>query len=159
MANLVGAIAKVANQTMGAQAFVEIGFGLIVSESPLTMRIETGGKNLDLTYPDFLYVAQHLTDYEIPYNILSEEKATHPHKLATDFTEIREIDDFYVMHEGRQDVLVGSGLLGNFNGQGTIKLLNHLFMGNKVIWICLQGGSKYVIIDRIGEMDGDTTAS
>lgn len=121
-------------------------FGTVRSESPLTIEI---GQKITLT-ERFVTVAQHLTDYEIPYNILSEESATHRDKLKTEFNEISEIDDFYVMHEGRQDVQVGGGLLGVFNGTGTIKLLNHLMEGDRVILLRMEGGDQYVVIDRIG---------
>lgn len=150
MADIAGAIRETIANYNNAVKSAGVLFGTVKTEEPLSIELDT-----KITLPKrFLAVAQHLTDYEIPYNILSEERATHRDKLKTEFTEVREIDDFYVMHEGRQDVQVGSGSLGNFNGRGTVKLLNHLMEGDRVILLRMEGGNMYIVMDRIGEKNG-----
>ena len=145
MANLVNAINKVVNDAIGAQTFCDIGFGTITSESPLTMEVQTDGGILELTYPDFIYVAQHITDYDIPFEL-------NQRYLSNELTSIQKTTGFFAIHVGEQVVDVRDGYIGDYIGQGTIRLLNHLIVGDKVIYVRIQGGHKYIIMDRIGEV-------
>ena len=152
MADLYRTLAEVAKKGINAQSFCEVGFGRIVQEKPVHMKIQSGEKELIVKEEEGLvFIARHLTDYQIPYEILSEVKATHPEKLPTAFTNITEIAGHYVIHDGKRYVEVEPGSNGGFDGTGTIKLLNHLMVDDKVIYMRMQGGSRFVIMDRLGE--------
>ena len=123
-------------------------YGRVKSVEPLSVEIDP---KLTLT-EKFLVVAQHLTDYEIPFEILSVEKASHPEKLPTELTNIREVNGLYAEHDGKRYVQPDPpGELKKFDGQGTIKLLNHLMVDDKVILLRLEGGHQYIVTDRVPE--------
>ena len=123
-------------------------FVVVTSEDPLEITLLTDGKIV--LKKRFLIVAQHLTDYEIPYEILSIEKATHREKLSTEITNIREVNGLYVEHDGKHYVEPDPpGEFKRFDGQGTIKLLNHLLLDDKVILLRMEGGHAYFVIDRL----------
>lgn len=123
-------------------------YGRVKTLAPLAIEIDA---KLTLT-EKFLVVAQHLTDYEIPYELLSAGRASHPEKLPTELTEIQEVNGLYVEHEGKRYVEPDPpGEIKDFDGQGTIKLLNHLMVNDKVILLRLEGGHQYIVIDRIPE--------
>lgn len=124
MSVLYDAMKSVAAQYEQNQNPVRLLFATILQAEPL--RVELDNK-LILDEKYFL-VAQHLTDYEIEA------------ELTTD-----EIEEFFVEHEGRQDVQVDIGLQ-----KGRIKLKNKLKSGDRVIVIALEGGQFFVILDRIG---------
>lgn len=145
MATLVDALSKLNHATLSNQTFADIGFGTITSEAPLTMTIMSENGELNLKAPTFVHVAQHLTDYEIEYEL-------NQNKTETELTHIAKTSGFYVQHEGKQAVEVSKGSLEGFVGKGTIKLLNHLEIGDLVIYARMHGGSKYIILDRIGEV-------
>ena len=121
-------------------------YGRVKSTEPLAIEIDA---KLTLT-EKFLVLAQHLTDYEIPYELLSEGRAAHPEKRPTKLTEIQEVGGLYVEHEGKRYVQPDPpGEIKNFDGQGTIKLFNHLMVDDKVILLRLEGGHQYIVIDRV----------
>ena len=127
-------------------------FGLVTAEDPLEITLE--GSRLKIP-ARFLTVAQHLTDYEIPFEILSIEKATHKEKLPTELTNIREVNGLYAEHDGKRYVQPDPpGEIKKFDGQGTIKLLNHLLVDDRVILIRMEGGNMYIVIDRLPEEEG-----
>lgn len=123
-------------------------YGRVKSVEPLAVEIDA---KLTLT-EKFLVVAQHLTDYEIPYEILSEGRATHKEKLPTELTEIQAVGGLYVEHDGKHYVQPDPpGEIRDFDGQGTVKLLNHLMVDDKVILLRLEGGHQYIVMDRVPE--------
>lgn len=134
-----------------------IVFGTVKTEAPLSIELDS-----KLILPTrFLTVAQHLTDYEIPYEMLNLDRAMHRDKLETSLTETNKTSGFYVEHEGRHDLLVDphAGEFHEFNGTGTIQLLNHLMENDRVILERMENGNMYVVLDRIGEGDQHATTS
>lgn len=124
-------------------------FGCVKTIAPLSIEID--GK-LVLS-EKFLTVAEHLTDYEIPYEMLNMDKATHKEKRQTEIVETNLTNGFYVEHEGRQELLVdpNAGEFKEFNGQGTIKLYNHLLEGDRVILARMEAGHQFIVLDRLPE--------
>lgn len=149
MSTFYDALLGLSGDLLSAQKLSAPLFGRVVSEEPLRVELERTRLVLE---PEFLTVAQHLTDYEIPYEILSLEKATHRDKLPTELTNIRTVNGLYVEHDGKHYVEPDPpGELKRFDGQGTIKLLNHLMVDDRVILQRMEGGNMYLVIDRLPE--------
>ena len=83
--------------------------------------------------------------------MLNEAAATHRDKKETSLHQIAQISGHFVNHDGQRVVQVNQGSLGQFNGAGTLRLLNHIMEGDKLILVRMQGGHKYVILDRLAE--------
>ena len=145
MSLLYQAMQRVARDYDGNRVGTGILFGKVRAVRPL--KIEIDGK---LTLEEeFLTLVEHLTDYEIPFEILRSAEATHAEKRPTVLNKIAKVAGFFVQHEGRHDVQVEPGTLSNFHGEGTLKLYNHLREGDVVILARMAGGHLYIVLDRV----------
>lgn len=138
MGKFADAVSEIARQQASATTFADGCFGIVKSEKPLRVELESG----IVLEEEFLGVCQHVTDYEIEYEL-------NQNLAGTELTEIASTSGFYVDHEGRHNLQVQSGEFKSFVGKGTIKLLNHLLVGDKVFMIRFLNGQFFQIIDRI----------
>jgi Protein of unknown function (DUF2577). len=139
MSNLQEAIKTIVNKSMASQTSCDGEFGTIKTIDPITVELQNG-----IVVPSALIgVCQHITDYEIAFEL-------NQNKEATELSEIREIENFFVEHEEEHDVQIrGEGALRDFEGKGTIKLLNHLEVDDKVFMLRFSNGQFFVIVDRV----------
>lgn len=149
MSAVYNALATMFANQDGAQKRAGVLFGTVRTIAPLSIELES-----KLTLPkEFLTLPEHLTDYEIPFEILNPSEATHAEKRPTVLDKIAQIAGFFVQHEGRHDVQVEPGTLEDFHGEGTIKLYNHLLPGDRVILLRMENGNMYIVMDRIGKAE------
>lgn len=132
-AGLVEKIKRTAQEANEAAKPVNVCFGVVVSKSPLRIKVEQkmilGESQLILT--------RNVTDYTASVTVQWEtEDHSIRHKHAEGSGEDTEYSEVPHMH----------------SVVGTKKVLMHnaLEDGDEVIMIRQQGGQKYVVIDRIG---------
>lgn len=142
MSILYDSVKQIVAEYDGAAKRAGVLFGTVASVGPLSVILDN---KLTLT-DQFLTVAQHITDYDIPFEL-------NQRYLSNELTQIQKTSGFFAIHEGKQPVGVENGYIGDYIGQGTIRLLNHLLVGDRVIVLRMENGNQYVIIDRIGEKD------
>ena len=151
MSRLYEAMQRIARDYDQNRSAAAVLFGKVKCAAPLEVEID--GK-LTLT-EHFLTVAEHLTDYEIPFELRNAERATHPEKKESQWSNISQTENLYVMHEGRQEVCAQNAQMARFNGQGTLYLCNHLRKGDIVLLLRMDGGHMYVVADRVAQAKGD----
>lgn len=142
MSALYQAMKRVVNEYDANKAGTNVHFGTVRGEKPLEIELDS---KLRLE-ERFFVVAEHLTDYEIEFEL--NENLT-----GNELTGIRQIEGWYAQHEGQQTVVVNSGGIQGYTGKGTVKLLNHLKAGDRVIVLRMEGGQQFVVADRIGKVN------
>lgn len=98
-------------------------FGTVKTIKPLTIELDN-----KLTLEESYFVmAKHLTDYKIECELQTED-----------------IQNFFVQHEGKQEVQVQKGLQ-----KGEILLKNALKVGDRLILLRMEGGQQFIVLDRM----------
>ena len=106
----------------------DLRFGTVASVTPLSVRISS-----DLILPEsVLIVPQHLTDYTVNVNI----------GLVTDESTNEEVEEGDIIEDVDEDVTEGVD-------ERILTVYNALEVGDTVVLIRNQGGSSYLILDRI----------
>jgi hypothetical protein len=123
MANLIEVLKQTALDAVNSQNPTSIIYGKVLSAEPLTIQV-----NSKLTLDDtFLVLTKNVSDYEAEIDI--------------DYTGDGEIEI-----EG-----VAGNLLKQLSISGAkITIHNALKAGDEVVMIQMQGGQKYVVLDKIG---------
>lgn len=123
MANLIEVLKQNALDAVNSQNPTSIIYGIVLSAKPLTIQV-----NSKLTLDDtFLVLTKNVSDYEAEIDI--------------DYTGDGEIEI--------------EGVAGNILKQlsissAKITIHNALKAGDEVVMIQMQGGQKYVVLDKIG---------
>lgn len=138
--NFVQVLKALAVDAVDATYPVNVLFGTVTAEDPdLTIRIDQ--TQIDLT-KDFLVKTRNVTDYYVDMTVDHvTEDTTEPmtSKMAggggdASFTSHNHKHSHIHPYKGRKPFLVHSRLL----------------VGEKVILIKMQGGQKFIIVDRVG---------
>lgn len=106
---------------------VGLCFGKVRSESPLEIELETEQSNVVLTKP-FLILSRNVTDYDL------EMTVNH----ITEKMQKGGKDPSFTSHKHE------------YKGRKIFRVHKALKKGENVILIGLQGGSKYLVLDRVG---------
>lgn len=124
MANpLLEVIKKVAIDAVEANNPVNVVFGTVTSESPLEITID---QKLILT-KEFLILTRSVTDYEVNMQV----------NHVTEKMSGGGGDPSFASH------------MHQYKGTKPFKVLNALKQGEKVLLIAMQGGQKFVVVDRV----------
>jgi len=131
----VKALKKAATGAVEAGNPVNVCFGKVTKVNPLEILVEQklrlGAAQLVLCRN----VTDHMTEVTVQWESESH-KIRHMHKESTgSFTDYEEAPHEHVI-EGQKNILLHNGLEVN----------------DEVILLRQQGGQKYIVIDRVGEM-------
>ena len=134
MADLVESMKKAAVDAVNASKPAMIFFGTVTNASPLEINVE---QKMTLTIEQ-LILSRNVTEHEIEMTVshLTELEAAHTHAV--------------------QDTYTGGGSssptshLHAYTGRKKFKVHNGLVKGDVVILIRMQGGQKFIVIDRLG---------
>ena len=138
--NLVNLIKEIAVGAVSASEPVQIVYGVVVSESPLKIKIDS---NYVLT-EEFLDLSINVTDHEVMMKVDEETEidksiGTSHYHPGTGFN-VPNID---TSHKHR------------YKGKKKYTVLNGLKVGETVLLMQVQGGQKYVVMDRVIRRGGD----
>lgn len=123
MTNLLDVIKQISKETMEASKPAGITFGTVVNISPLEIQIEQ-----KLTLPEeFFKLTKAVTDH---YVDISVNHVTEQRSGGGSYAEFASHDHEY---SGRKKFLVHNGLQ----------------VGEEVILLQVQGGQRYIILDRV----------
>jgi hypothetical protein len=112
----------------------QILFGTVISASPLKIQIEQK-LTLDESY---FVLARNVTDYQVEMSIdhWTENETAHVHAVQDTYTGGGTSSPTSHRHE--------------YKGRKTFTVHNKLKEGEGVILIRVQGGQKFIVIDRLG---------
>ena len=122
MPNLVQLIKQAATEAVEAQNPTNVVYGNVIGTEPIQIQID---QKLILT-EEFIVLTKNVKDYEVETDIEFEG------------------DGNVVIDELEQNLLKKL-----FMSNAKIKIKNALKVGDKVIMIRMQGGQKYVVIDKL----------
>lgn len=179
MSNLVEIIKKAALEAVSASNPTSLVIGMVTSTSPLQITIE---QRLTLDEDFLILtknVTDHYVDMSVSHSTVSQGIAglSHSHKYSG-YTQEINIDEHKHTIQGSESLLETSTAVngttlhkhhyeGSTDGalsaeatlhghsyKGRKKVLMHygLKQGESVLLIKMQGGQKYIVLDRIGEV-------
>ncbi|QIB68643.1 DUF2577 domain-containing protein [Aminipila butyrica] len=140
MSNLVQLIKKASLEAGEAAGPMTAGFGKVVSERPLKIQID---QKITLD-GEFLLVPESLTDHQV--NMVVDHQTqpsggfSHGHSVTTDGGS------------GSASPHSQSNHAHEYSGTKSFTVLNGLRTGDKVILLRVQGGQKYIVLDREGSV-------
>ena len=130
--DLLNSIKKAAVEAVKASKPTAIVYGKVTSVSPLKINVE---QKMTLT-PAQLVLTRNVTDYELEMTAdHSTENHTHTHTIS--------------------DTYSGGGSASNethnhaYTGRKTFTVHNSLVVGDEVVMVQMQGGQKYIVLDRV----------
>ena len=132
MANAVEAVKRAAIEAVEASKPVQLVFGQVISASPLKIQVDQKA----IYTEKMLVLTRNVTDYEVDMTVSHKtEIITHGHPVV--------------------DTYKGGGTAQNIDHdhpyQGRKKFLVHnaLVVGDQVVLARVQGGRRFVVLDRI----------
>ena len=131
---LVRCIKKICKETIEAEKPSGVYYGRVTSVSPLRIQVEQG-LVLDRSQ---LVLTRNVTNHSVDMTV------NHVTNLETEHTH--EVQDTYT---GGGTSSPTSHLHG-YTGRKRFLIHNGLVIGDRVILMRMQGGQRYVVIDRIG---------
>lgn len=123
--NLLQILKQISNEANETKHPANILFGEVTKESPLEITID---QKLVLT-SEFLVLSRNVTDYEIDMTV----------DHMTEKTTGGSGHSLFASHDHQ------------YTGRKKFLVHNKLLQGEKVIVAVVQGGQKYIILDRIGK--------
>lgn len=147
MADLVQSMKKAALEAVNASKPAGIIFGVVINIDPLEIDIE---QRMTLG-PDQLVVCQHLTDYtvevDVDWNSASALGGENNELKITGNTGSASGHS----HSGTSLVIEPSNLTHYHKTQGTkiMTIRNALQPGDQVVLFRMQGGQKFIVMDRV----------
>ena len=168
MSNLVEVIKKVALEAVKASNPTSLVIGKVTNTSPLQITIE---QRLTLD-EDFLILTKHVADHYVDmtvshstdkeatkahkhrYEGTTDETNIDSHKHSTDTGETSEATETSHNHTYRGETSEGGDSEHKHGYKGKKKIMLHygLKQGESVLLIKMQGGQKYIVLDRIGDV-------
>lgn len=137
MSDFVQLIKKTSLEAGEAAGPVAVEFGTVASASPIKIRID----QKKLLSDAFLIIPEHLTDHSISMAVShSTEPAgarSHMHSVTT------------TTGSGTTDTDSEPNHSHVYTGTKSFMMLNGLKVGEKVILLRMQGGQKYIVLDRV----------
>ena len=134
MPSLDQIIKQMALDAVNSSDPTNVMFGTVLSVNPMQIKVD---QKITLT-SEFLILCRNVTNYSTTVNVeweTSSESVTHNHVLkgSTETTEDAEVE-----------------LSHKISGKQTITINNGLSAGDEVILLKMQGGQKYVVLDKVG---------
>lgn len=128
---LIEIIKKAAVDAVQASKPVAFCFGKVISESPLQINVE---QKITLG-PAQLVLSRNVIDFQT--------------KISFDNPEIKNIVRNYTMED-----VEGNDYKLSFEEkvENEVTIYNHLVIGDEVILSQMQGGQKYIVLDRVGKL-------
>lgn len=124
MANLIDVIKQAAMEAVKADNPTQIVYGTVISAKPLQIQV-----NSKLTLDEtFLVLTKNVSDYEAEVDI--------------DF----EGEGVIGIEEGEEQLLKKFSIT-----DAKIKIKNALKTGDDVVMVQMQGGQRYVVLDKVGD--------
>lgn len=142
-AELVQALKKAALEAVDASKPVNICFGKVETTTPLTINVEQkmilGEKQLILSRNVTRYTTMVTMQWET-----EKEETTHKHQLKNITDDGGDkITSAYTETQDKKHI-------HDIKGTKKMTFHNELEKGEEVILVRVQGGQKYVVLDRIG---------
>ena len=132
MANAVEAVKRAAIEAVEASKPVQLVFGQVISASPLKIQVDQKA----IYTEKMLVLTRNVTDYEVDMTVSHKtEIITHGHPVVDTYKgggTALEIDHDHP-YQGRKKFLVH----------------NALVVGDQVVLARVQGGRRFVVLDRI----------
>ena len=133
---MIEIIKRSAVEAVRAEKPCQIMFGTVTNISPLKIQVE---QRLILTEKRLILtkaVLDHEVDIEVNHYTVNDDFLDTTHSHSNPDAGINSFDS----HHKHQ-----------YQGRKKIKIFNGLQVGEKVILIRLQGGQRYVVLDRIND--------
>ena len=151
---MVELVKRAALEAIEAAKPVNLLFGVVAAAAPLEVRVD----QKTILYADSLVLARNVTDYAVQVTIdeaseaaLGEIDLTHAHGYAGE-TASAGLDSHTHGYGGTTQGAGYKDLTHSHAIQGVKTLLIHnaLKAGDRVLLARVQGGRKYVVLDRLG---------
>jgi hypothetical protein len=134
MNDFLNVIKQAALGAVNASKPTSIFFGIVVNVEPLQINVE---QKMTLETPQ-LILSRNVTDHEVEMTVdhETEPETTHIHAIQDTYSGGGTSSPTQHLHEykGRKKYLIHNGLLE----------------GDVVILIRMQGGQKFIVVDRLG---------
>ena len=140
---LLNIIKKAATEAVDASKPVQVCFGKVTNASPLQILVDQK-MTLDSS---FLVLTRNVTEYTTMVTVQWEtekEEATHKHQLKNISTDDgAKIVSAYTETQNAKHT-------HDIEGTKQMTIHNALEKGEEVVLLRMQGGQKYIVLDRIG---------
>ena len=140
---LLNIIKKAATEANDASKPVQVCFGKVTSSSPLQILVDQK-MTLDSS---FLVLTRNVTDFTTMVTVqwtTEKEEATHKHQLKNISTDDgAKIVSAYTETQNAKHT-------HDIEGTKQMTIHNALEKGEEVVLLRMQGGQKYIVLDRIG---------
>ena len=140
---LLNIIKKAATEAVDASKPVQVCFGKVTNASPLQILVDQK-MTLDSS---FLVLTRNVTEYTTMVTVQWEtekEEATHKHQLKNISTDDgAKIVSAYTETQNAKHT-------HDIEGTKQMNIHNALEKGEEVVLLRMQGGQKYIVLDRIG---------
>lgn len=122
-------VKRICNDLMHTKQLSDIKFGAVVSVNPLSIMIDQ--KNVITA--EYLVLTKAVQEYTVDITVSwTTEQNTHKHGNGNQGKDTAEVEHNH-----------------NIKGRKTITVHNDLTTGEKVVLLRMQGGQKYLVLDRI----------
>lgn len=129
---LLRLIKRASTEAVETSKPMNIVFGTVTSISPLNINIE---QKLNLS-EKFLILTQNVTDFEVSLTMdHTTENHTHTHTITDTYTNGGSASEETHNH--------------SYKGTKTFLIHNGLKVGDKVMLLRMQGGQKYIVLDKV----------
>jgi len=122
------AVKQAALDAVAADKPIQLTYGQVISAAPLEIQVD---QKTPLT-TDHLVLTRSVTDYDIDMTVAHQ---TEPHTHS---------------HSTPQGVTSSETHSHAYSGKKTFRVHGALKVGEHVILLRMQGGQKYIVLDRIG---------
>ena len=154
--DLVKLIKRAAIDAVNASKPCNLTFGTVTSTSPLKINVE---QKMTLTSAQ-LVLSRNVTDYKVNIDIDSETETgaadidlSHTHSYSGTTADGGVNTSSLHTHQYSGTTKSGGGISiaheHKFKGTKEITIKNALVVGDEVILIRMQGGQKYIVMDRV----------
>lgn len=161
--DLLNSIKKAASEAVEASKPVAVMYGKVLSVSPLEINVE----QKMVLHPAQLVLTRNVTDYETEATVhwLTETKsmnANHTHELSGDISLDSKAtispnpdnENITIQNNVTNTMAVEQKNINlshnhSIDGRKSITIHNGLEVGDEVLLLRMQGGQKYIVIDKV----------
>lgn len=161
--DLLNSIKKAASEAVEASKPVAVMYGKVLSVSPLEINVE----QKMVLHPAQLVLTRNVTDYETEVTVhwLTETKsmnANHTHELSGDISLDSKAtispnpdnENITIQNNVTNTMAVEQKNINlshnhSIDGRKSITIHNGLEVGDEVLLLRMQGGQKYIVIDKV----------
>lgn len=143
-------IKQMALEAVIASAPTSVVFGTVVSVSPIQIRID---QKITLT-SEFLVLARNVTNYKTTIKMDGEtetDNASHTHKIKCNTEDGGTDTHNHTLNGYTEDAEAEHS--HKISGEMNVTINNGLSVSDEVILLRVQGGQKYVVLDKVGKKD------